>query len=78
MVVPLLLAAIINTFSPNLLRNEGFTQALFVDSVPVQSAASAVTTAILIPIVLAILVKVNKIEDKSRTLEKEESMSEND
>jgi 2-keto-3-deoxygluconate permease len=32
MVVPLLLAATINTFAPNLLRIGGFTEALFVDS----------------------------------------------
>jgi len=38
MVVPLLLGAIINTVAPNILRMEGFTQALFVDSVEVFAA----------------------------------------
>jgi len=38
MVVPLLLGAIINTIAPNILRIEGFTQALFVDSVEVFAA----------------------------------------
>ena len=38
MVVPLLLGAIINTIAPSILRIEGFTQALFVDSVEVFAA----------------------------------------
>src|SRR5690625_4540104 len=38
MVVPLLLGAIINTVAPSILRIEGFTQALFVDSVEVFAA----------------------------------------
>lgn len=38
MVVPLLLGAIINTLAPNILRIDGFTQALFVDSVEVFAA----------------------------------------
>lgn len=43
MVVPLLTAAIINTFFPDLLRIGGFTQALFVDSVPVLAALYLLT-----------------------------------
>ncbi|MBY0223182.1 2-keto-3-deoxygluconate permease [Sporosarcina aquimarina] len=43
MVVPLLLAAVINTFFPDLLRIGGFTQALFVDSVPVLAALYLLT-----------------------------------
>ncbi|PIC96353.1 2-keto-3-deoxygluconate permease [Sporosarcina sp. P26b] len=43
MVVPLLLAAVINTFFPELLRIGGFTQALFVDSVPVLAALYLLT-----------------------------------
>lgn len=38
MVVPLLLGAIVNTVAPNALRIDGFTQALFVDAVPVLAA----------------------------------------
>ncbi|MEK5231428.1 2-keto-3-deoxygluconate permease [Lysinibacillus sp. FSL K6-0232] len=43
MVVPLLVAACINTFFPDLLRIGGFTQALFVDSVPVLAALYLLT-----------------------------------
>ncbi|MFL0580987.1 2-keto-3-deoxygluconate permease [Solibacillus silvestris] len=43
MVVPLLTAALINTFFPDLLRIGGFTQALFVDSVPVLAALYLLT-----------------------------------
>lgn len=43
MVVPLLTAAIINTLFPDLLRIGGFTEALFVDSVPVLAALYLLT-----------------------------------
>lgn len=57
MVVPLLLAATINTLAPDLPRIGNVTQALFGDSAGALIALFLVTTAILLPLYIGFLVK---------------------